>query len=73
MKVAILSEAQKTALMEQETTDGAFFNPIRDYYSRWVISKLEIDNCTKAEYQWVRLLALTEFKPKTITWPDRSL
>jgi hypothetical protein len=69
--VAILSELQKEALASQKITDCSMFNPVLDYYDRWVISEQEIQACTNPEFQWVRLLALTEFEPKEISWPDR--
>ncbi len=69
MKVAIITAYRKGQIVGKEYTKDCYFNPIKDLNDNWVISEEEINQCDKAEFAWVKNLALTEHEPKISTLP----
>jgi hypothetical protein len=61
IQVAILTEEQKNQLVGQQYTPDSYFNPIQDEDNNWIIS---IEETQSTDIQWVKELALIEFKPK---------
>jgi hypothetical protein len=61
IQVAILTEEQKNQLVGQQYAPDSYFNPIQDKDNNWVIS---IEETQATDIQWVKELALIEFKPK---------
>lgn len=61
--VAIITKEQKDKLTSVEFTKDAVFFPIQDVDNNWIISEQEINQCN---IEWVKLLVLTEYKPKSI-------
>ena len=61
IQVAILTEEQKNQLVGQQYAPDSYFNPIQDEDNNWIIS---IEETQSTDIQWVKELALIEFKPK---------
>jgi hypothetical protein len=61
IQVVILTEEQKNQLVGQQYAPDSYFNPIQDGDNNWVIS---IEETQATDIQWVKELALIEFKPK---------
>ena len=61
IQVAILTEEQKNQLVGQQYSPDSYFNPIQDEDNNWIIS---IEETQATDIQWVKDLALIEFKPK---------
>ena len=61
IQVAILTEEQKNQLVGQQYAPDSYFNPIQDKDNNWIIS---IEETQATNIQWVKELALIEFKPK---------
>jgi hypothetical protein len=61
IQVAILTEEQKNQLVGQQYAPDSYFNPIQDEDNNWIIS---IEETQATDIQWVKELALIEFKPK---------
>jgi len=61
IQVAILTEEQKNQLVGQQYAPDSYFNPIQDEDNNWIIS---IEETQATNIQWVKELALIEFKPK---------
>jgi len=62
IQVAILTEEQKNQLVGQQYAPDSYFNPIQDKDNNWIIS---IEEIQATDIQWVKELALIEFKSKT--------
>jgi len=62
IQVAILTEEQKNQLVGQQYAPDSYFNPIQDEDNNWIIS---IEETQATDIQWVKELALIEFKSKT--------
>ena len=65
--VGLLTLDQKNEIFEMLFDEDSFFNPVQDADDNWIISQEEIDFCTVEEFQWVKQLALIEFKPKDVS------
>ena len=63
-QVGILTETQKEQLTGQPYAPDSFFNPIQDVNDNWVISREEMEQCTKPEFMWVKDLTLIEYVAK---------
>jgi len=63
MKVAKLTLTQKNKLVGQEYATDSYFNPTLDADGNWFISVEEVNQCTNADFNWVKDLPLIEFKP----------
>jgi len=61
IQVALLTEQQKDQLVGQQYAPDSYFNPIQDEDNNWIIS---IEETQATDIQWVKELALIEFKPK---------
>ena len=61
IQVAILTEEQKNQLVGQQYAPDSYFNPIQDEDNNWIIS---IEETQSTDIQWVKELALIEFKSK---------
>lgn len=67
MLVGLLTIGQEQELQGVYFADDQLFNPVLDSNSNWVITTIEIDNCTNIDYLWVKSLPLIEW-----TGPLRS-
>ena len=65
-KVAILTEDQKNQLMGRRGTDSRF-NPKTDGNGKYFISKEEIDQCDLKEFEFLKGLKQTKYKPVPFT------
>jgi len=61
--IAIITTEQKDLLIGQMYDGKQYFNPIQDFDNNWVISQEEINQCTNADFQWVKELTLSTFNP----------
>jgi hypothetical protein len=64
--IVIITEEQKNLLVNKKYDEVTYFNPVQDIDDNWVVSKEEIDACTKSEFYFLRDLPLTEHRPKLI-------
>jgi hypothetical protein len=65
--IAIITEEQKSNLLNQQFTKGNYYNPFQDFNDNWCITKIEIDNTTNKDFLWVKDLELSELNPKIYT------
>jgi hypothetical protein len=63
MQGAILTQTQAASILGQFYTDYTYFNPVLDIDANIYITKLEIDNCTATNFQWVKQLTITTIIP----------
>ena len=63
-QVGLLTETQKDSLVGQQNAPDSYFNPIYDLNENWVISVEEMNQCTNAEFLWVKDLTLIDYEPK---------
>jgi hypothetical protein len=61
MRVAILTIEQKDILYKQELSTKWKFNSVQDINEDWVISEEEIIKCTNPDFEWVKILELTDW------------
>ena len=60
----VLTEIQKNQLTGHWFAEDSYFNPILDANDNWVISTVEVINCTNEEFMWVQNLEIIPFVPK---------
>lgn len=63
MLVAIITQIQKDSIIGHKFGPDSYFNPIQDYYGNWVISEVEVTQCTNPDFEWVNSLTLSEYVP----------
>lgn len=61
MRVSILTTEQKNILDKQEVHPKLKFNPVQDVNGDWVISEVEVNQCTNPNFMWVKNLELTDW------------
>lgn len=50
-------------LQGQYYNAGTMFNPVQDCQGRWIISAIEVQQCTNATFLWVKDLPAIEWCP----------
>jgi hypothetical protein len=60
----VLTEIQKNQLTGNWFAEDSYFNPILDVSDNWVISTMEMINCTNEEFIWVKDLDMIPYEPK---------
>lgn len=64
MNVGLLvTEEEKDSLIGVKYDGVQYFNPVQDFYGRWIISIQEMEQCTNPDFQWVKDLELIEWVP----------
>lgn len=63
-QVGLLTETQKDSLIGQLYNEDSYFNPIADFYDRYIISVEEMEFCVNPEFMWVKDLPLIPYEPK---------
>lgn len=69
IQVALLTIEQKNLLVGQQFATDSYFNPVQNNSDNWVISIVEVNDCTNVNYLWVKELPLITFEPKIVELP----
>lgn len=63
MKVYQLNIKQKEAITGQKYDEVSYFNPVQDASGNWIISQIEVNNCTDIYFEWLKDCPLIDFEP----------
>ena len=63
MQVVKITETQKDLLIGKTWDECQFFNPQIDLNGNYYISKNIVDNCSIAEFQWLKGCELIDYNP----------
>lgn len=60
MIISYITADEAAQLMGKPFATDMFFNPVQDESSNWFITGEEIEQCTNAEFEWVKDLKIIE-------------
>lgn len=66
IQVAILTQQQYEQVQGQFLSESWKFNCALDANNNWTLGKLQIDECTNTEFEWLKQLPLVQFQAATI-------
>lgn len=65
MVVGLLTLEQQNEIIGKELSPNWYFVPFMNNQFDWVITEVEIDNCTNPDYEWVNGLLRIDYEPIT--------